>query len=212
MATGFYCRLEQMVDLRSGTSLLYKRINRWNPWAASTSISLEWTVWIANGWIGIVCWSSAVAMTMLWSAPKWRSIVAEAHSSWSTSKSISRTLPKFQVRFENSKHLKWDINESVYVMSLQGVALLDDHLCLSVSLDQRLILWKLEDTLMTWLCTVCCDVADIQGLDVWPAAASSTHTLVSVYGQGIQVFQLDRGTDINCEYALHRKTVAPLAH
>ena len=93
------------------------------------------------------------------------------------------------------------------------MALLDDNLCLSVSLDQRLILWKREDTLMTWLRAVCCDVSDIQGLDVWPSTASASKTMVSVYGQGIQVFQLDHTPDIlNPEYSLQSLNVAPLPH
>lgn len=67
--------------------------------------------------------------------------------------------------------------------------MIDNDFCLSVSLDQRLILWKRDDTRMTWLRTVCCDVSDIQGLDVITPDAS--RTLVMVYGQGIQVFQVD---------------------
>ena len=67
--------------------------------------------------------------------------------------------------------------------------MMDNNLCLSVSLDQRLILWMREDTRLTWLSAVCCDVSDIQGLDVVPADGSKS--LVLAYGQGIQVFQVD---------------------
>jgi WD40 repeat protein len=71
-----------------------------------------------------------------------------------------------------------------------GVALLGHNLCLSVSLDQRLILWKREDTRLMWQSAVCCDVSDIQGLHV-SAGATKTLSKVLVYGQGIQVFEVD---------------------
>lgn len=81
-------------------------------------------------------------------------------------------------------------------MILEGVAILDNNLCLSVSLDQRLILWRLEETQMTRLRTVCCDISDIQGLDV---QTTDCTTLVCVYGQGIQVFQVDHLLAIQSE-------------
>lgn len=77
--------------------------------------------------------------------------------------------------------------------------MLSNNLCVSVSLDQRLILWKQRDTQLTCLSTICCDVSDIQGLDVFPG---TTKSLVMVYGQGIQVFEVDDSTSViqNSEY------------
>ncbi|XP_046645596.1 WD repeat-containing protein 6-like [Daphnia pulicaria] len=77
-----------------------------------------------------------------------------------------------------------------HAAQISGVALLGHNLCLSVSLDQRLILWKREDTRLMWQSAVCCDVSDIQGLHV-SAGATKTLSKVLVYGQGIQVFEVD---------------------
>lgn len=86
-----------------------------------------------------------------------------------------------------------------HAAQISGVAMLSNNLCVSVSLDQRLILWKQRDTQLTCLSTICCDVSDIQGLDVFPG---TTKSLVMVYGQGIQVFEVDDSTSViqNLEY------------
>ncbi|KAI9558766.1 hypothetical protein GHT06_015555 [Daphnia sinensis] len=57
-----------------------------------------------------------------------------------------------------------------HAAQISGVAMLNNNLCLSVSLDQRLILWKKRDTQLTCLAIICCDVSDIQGLDVFPGS------------------------------------------
>jgi hypothetical protein len=76
----------------------------------------------------------------------------------------------------------------------KGVAiLLDGCLALSVSLDQRLILWRLINNRLTWLQTVCCDVADIQGLDILKTE-DSTDVLALVHGQGIQILKVHAET------------------
>lgn len=67
------------------------------------------------------------------------------------------------------------------------MALLRGALAVSVSLDQRLVLWHLQGTRCHWLDAACCDVADVQGLD---ALASHDATWIIVYGQGIQMFRL----------------------
>lgn len=67
--------------------------------------------------------------------------------------------------------------------SLSGVALLGAQLAVSVSLDQRLVLWHFDGAHFNWLDSACCDVADIQGLDVSDDA-------VCVYGQGVQIFRV----------------------
>lgn len=87
--------------------------------------------------------------------------------------------------------------------------MLGNNLCVSVSLDQRLILWNQQDTRLSCLSTICCDVSDIQGLDVFPGA---TKTLVVVYGQGVQVFEVDNSLSVtqNVEYP-SAKIVDPLS-
>ena len=75
----------------------------------------------------------------------------------------------------------------------KGVAiLLDGCLALSVSLDQRLILWRLINNRLTWLQTVCCDVADIQGLDI--LKTDDSDILALVHGQGIQILKVHAET------------------
>ena len=93
--------------------------------------------------------------------------------------------------------------------TLTGVALLANNLCLSVSLDQRLILWKREDTRLKWLSTVCCDVSDIQGLDVSVGASKTSLAKILVYGQGIQVFEVDNS--FNITHNLDYSSVDPLS-
>ena len=80
------------------------------------------------------------------------------------------------------------------LIEIEGVALLDTGLALSVSLDQRLILWKLTNNHLTWLQTVCCDVADVQGLDILKPKTKSSGILVLVHGQGIQILQVQTDT------------------
>ena len=65
---------------------------------------------------------------------------------------------------------------------------MDEHHAVSVSLDQRLILWRLEATRLKWLSTICCDISDIQGLDV---VADSSGFVICVYGQGIQILRVN---------------------
>ena len=94
--------------------------------------------------------------------------------------------------------------------TLTGVALLANNLCLSVSLDQRLILWKREDTRLQWLSAVCCDISDIQGLDVSVLGDSKTSLAkILVYGQGIQVFEVDNS--FNFTHNLDYSSVDPLS-
>lgn len=72
-------------------------------------------------------------------------------------------------------------------MSLKGVAFLDRDLAVSVSLDQRLIVWRVtegDSPSLDWLSTTCCDVSDIQGLHVL------NERLIVVYGQGMQILRL----------------------
>ncbi len=84
--------------------------------------------------------------------------------------------------------------------------MLGHNLCVSVSLDQRLILWKREDTRLAWLSAVCCDVSDIQGLHV-SAGATKTLSKILVYGQGIQVFEVD--DSLNIAHDLEYSSVDP---
>ena len=69
--------------------------------------------------------------------------------------------------------------------SRSGVALLDGQLAVSASLDQRLVLWHFDGERFNWLDAACCDVADIQGLDV-----SDDSSSVCIYGQGVQIFRI----------------------
>lgn len=75
-----------------------------------------------------------------------------------------------------------------------GVALLNPNsdnfgLAISVSLDQRLALWKLENgSSFTLMQCVCCDVSDIQGLDT--IRVDPSEILVCVHGQGIQTLRI----------------------
>lgn len=70
----------------------------------------------------------------------------------------------------------------------KGVAILDGNLAVSVSLDQRLILWRMDGADLVWVSTTCCDVSDIQGLDV---LRDPSGLLISVYGQGIQIMRVN---------------------
>lgn len=88
--------------------------------------------------------------------------------------------------------------------TLTGVALLANNLCLSVSLDQRLILWKREDTRLRWLSPVCCDISDIQGLDVSVGASKTSLPKILVYGQGIQIFEVDNLFNITEHHSQNR--------
>lgn len=82
------------------------------------------------------------------------------------------------------------LNRTIHILPFfrTGVALFNSH-AVSVSLDQRLILWKLDGTDFKWLNAACCDVADIQGLDV---RSSDDVINICVYGQGIQIFHLSK--------------------
>ena len=70
----------------------------------------------------------------------------------------------------------------------KGVAILDGNLAVSVSLDQRPILWRMDGADLVWVSTTCCDVSDIQGLDV---LRDPSGLLISVYGQGIQIMRVN---------------------
>ncbi len=62
------------------------------------------------------------------------------------------------------------------------------RLAVSVSLDQRLMLWRVRNADLERLSGVCCDVPDIQGLDV--DATDPSQSLVCVYGQGLQLVRI----------------------
>nr|CAH0107907.1 unnamed protein product [Daphnia galeata] len=97
-----------------------------------------------------------------------------------------------------------------HAAQISGVALLANNLCLSVSLDQRLILWKREDTRLKWLSAVCCcDISDIQGLDVSVDDSKTSLAKILVYGQGIQVFEVDNS--FNITHNLDYSSVDPLS-
>ena len=73
-----------------------------------------------------------------------------------------------------------------HAAQISGVSFIDRHMAVSVSLDQRLILWRVKS--LEHIDGICCDVSDIQGLDV--TGINDYESLVCVYGQGVQLLRI----------------------
>ncbi|XP_038668167.1 WD repeat-containing protein 6 isoform X1 [Scyliorhinus canicula] len=78
--------------------------------------------------------------------------------------------------------------DSAHAAHITGVRIVSSRLLVSVSIDQRLTHWQLNDQGLHFLHSTCCQVADIAELESWEGVSPETH-LFAVCGDGLQVLK-----------------------
>ncbi|XP_067908226.1 WD repeat-containing protein 6 isoform X1 [Heterodontus francisci] len=78
--------------------------------------------------------------------------------------------------------------DSAHAAHVTGVRILSSRLLVSVSIDQRLTHWQLNNHDLHFQHSTCCQVADIAELESWEGANPETH-LFAVCGHGLQILK-----------------------
>ncbi|XP_030062140.1 tRNA (34-2'-O)-methyltransferase regulator WDR6 [Microcaecilia unicolor] len=76
---------------------------------------------------------------------------------------------------------------SAHSAPITGLRILHPELLVSVSVDQRLTLWRLGDNGLQFLCSKFCHVADVAELDCWADSELAHYTVLC--GQGLQIIK-----------------------